>query len=102
MLSTQTTSPPSVCPPHPFLLNHAPSLAEKKALVRSDNATRSLVSQGRLSITAGTFFSLGHSSIVVVVNIAIAASAAVYDNLGGPSLSLSPLLHIWAYRRNDR
>ncbi|WVQ71527.1 hypothetical protein IAR50_001066 [Cryptococcus sp. DSM 104548] len=46
-----------------------------------DNATRQLVSQGQLPITCGLFFSLGHSTIVIVVNIAIAVSVDVYDKL---------------------
>lgn len=37
-----------------------------------DNATRQMVSLGRLPMTCGLFFSLGHSTIVMAVNIAIA------------------------------
>lgn len=37
-----------------------------------DNATRQMVSMGRLPITCGLWFSLGHSTIVIVVNVAIA------------------------------
>lgn len=32
-----------------------------------DNATRGLIQLGQLSVTAGLYFSLGHSTIVVVV-----------------------------------
>ena len=32
-----------------------------------DNATRALISLGQLPVTCGLFFSLGHSSIVIVV-----------------------------------
>ncbi|OWZ63602.1 hypothetical protein AYX14_03272 [Cryptococcus neoformans] len=46
-----------------------------------DNATRQLVSQGQLPITCGLFFSLGHSTIVIVVNVAIAVSVDIYDKL---------------------
>ncbi|WWC88236.1 uncharacterized protein L201_003142 [Kwoniella dendrophila CBS 6074] len=46
-----------------------------------DNATRQLVSLGHLPITCGLFFSLGHSTIVIVVNIAIAISVDIYDKL---------------------
>jgi high-affinity nickel-transport protein len=42
-----------------------------------------MVSLGRLPLTCGLFFSLGHSTIVIVVNIAIAISASVYDKLDG-------------------
>lgn len=57
-----------------------------------DNATRQMVSMGRLPLTCGLFFSLGHSTIVIAVNIAIAirfavtvqadSSVDVYDRLG--------------------
>ncbi|KAL7422215.1 hypothetical protein Q5752_002861 [Cryptotrichosporon argae] len=46
-----------------------------------DNATRQLVSRGRLPMTCGLFFSLGHSTIVIAVNIAIAISVDIYDKL---------------------
>ncbi|KLO05649.1 NicO-domain-containing protein [Schizopora paradoxa] len=54
-----------------------------------DNATRGLISLGQLPVTCGLFFSLGHSTIVIAVNIAIAISSNVYDkfinatNVGG-------------------
>ncbi|CAE6421763.1 unnamed protein product [Rhizoctonia solani] len=66
-----------------------------------DNATRGLIQLGQLSVTAGLYFSLGHSTIVVVVVgpiiirkrllpivcqiIAIAISTDVYDRIGGVS-----------------
>lgn len=37
-----------------------------------DNATRQMVSLGQLPMTCGLFFSLGHSTIVIAVNIALA------------------------------
>lgn len=37
---------------------------------------------GRLPLTCGLFFSLGHSTIVIAVNIAIAISVDIYDRLG--------------------
>ena len=42
-----------------------------------DNSTRHLVSLGKLPITCGLFFSLGHSTIVIVVNVAIAIRLAL-------------------------
>ncbi|KAI0269739.1 high-affinity nickel-transport protein-domain-containing protein [Gloeopeniophorella convolvens] len=48
-----------------------------------DNATRGLISLGQLPVTCGLFFSLGHSTIVIVVNIAIAISTGVADKIGG-------------------
>ncbi|CAE6465906.1 unnamed protein product, partial [Rhizoctonia solani] len=50
-----------------------------------DNATRGLIQLGQLSVTAGLYFSLGHSTIVVVVIVAIAISTDVYDRIGGVS-----------------
>ncbi|OSD07399.1 NicO-domain-containing protein [Trametes coccinea BRFM310] len=48
-----------------------------------DNATRSLINMGQLPVTCGLFFSLGHSTIVIVVNIAIAISTDVYNHIDG-------------------
>ncbi|KAK0221791.1 NicO-domain-containing protein [Armillaria fumosa] len=48
-----------------------------------DNATRGLISMGQLPVTCGLYFSLGHSTIVVVVNIAIAISSDVYEKING-------------------
>jgi len=47
-----------------------------------DNATRGLIGMGKLSVTCGLFFSLGHSTVVIVVNVAIAISTNVYDKIG--------------------
>ncbi|KAE9392833.1 NicO-domain-containing protein [Gymnopus androsaceus JB14] len=46
-----------------------------------DNATRGLIAMGQLSVTCGLFFSLGHSTIVIVVNIAIAISTNIANRL---------------------
>ncbi|KAF9242515.1 NicO-domain-containing protein [Melanogaster broomeanus] len=48
-----------------------------------DNATRTLINHGRLSVTCGLFFSLGHSTIVLVVVVAIVISTSVYNKLDG-------------------
>ncbi|KAI0252388.1 high-affinity nickel-transport protein-domain-containing protein [Lactifluus subvellereus] len=48
-----------------------------------DNATRGLISLGQLPVTCGLFFSLGHSTIVIAVNVAIAISTDVADKIGG-------------------
>ncbi|KAG7440854.1 NicO-domain-containing protein [Guyanagaster necrorhizus] len=48
-----------------------------------DNATRGLISMGQLPVTCGLFFSLGHSTIVVVVNVAIAISTDIYEKIDG-------------------
>src|SRR3984957_163861 len=41
-----------------------------------DNVTRKLMQEGRQPMTVGLFFSLGHSTIVVALSVAIAAAAA--------------------------
>ncbi|KAF5348543.1 hypothetical protein D9756_009585 [Leucocoprinus leucothites] len=46
-----------------------------------DNATRALINIGQLPITCGLFFSLGHSTIVIAVTVAIAISTDVYNRL---------------------
>ncbi|KAJ7134716.1 high-affinity nickel-transport protein-domain-containing protein [Mycena epipterygia] len=46
-----------------------------------DNATRGLINLGQLPVTCGLFFSLGHSTIVIVVNVAIAISSSIYNKL---------------------
>ncbi|KAJ8473607.1 hypothetical protein ONZ51_g7756 [Trametes cubensis] len=38
---------------------------------------------GQLPVTCGLFFSLGHSTIVIVVNVAIAISTDVYNHIDG-------------------
>ncbi|KAI0283898.1 high-affinity nickel-transport protein-domain-containing protein [Russula aff. rugulosa BPL654] len=48
-----------------------------------DNATRGLISLGQLPVTCGLFFSLGHSTIVIAVNVAIAISTHVADKIDG-------------------
>jgi hypothetical protein len=53
-----------------------------------DNATRALLAIDPLSlpITVGLFFSLGHSTIVIIVNIAISISTSVFDRIDGGRL----------------
>ncbi|OQO11044.1 hypothetical protein B0A48_05299 [Cryoendolithus antarcticus] len=55
-----------------------------------DLMTRRLIASGRRPVTVGTFFSLGHSTIVVVTSIVVAASSAAiserfgaFSNVGG-------------------
>jgi high-affinity nickel-transport protein len=44
-----------------------------------DNVTRKLMAEGRRPITTGFFFSLGHSTVVVLASVAIAATAVALD-----------------------
>ncbi|KAI0345970.1 NicO-domain-containing protein [Trametopsis cervina] len=62
---------------------HATAVMIHRADNAIDNATRSLISLGQLPVTCGLFFSLGHSSIVIAVNIAIAISTSVYEHIDG-------------------
>ncbi|KAF8500611.1 high-affinity nickel-transport protein-domain-containing protein [Gautieria morchelliformis] len=48
-----------------------------------DNATRNFINLNQLPVTCGLYFSLGHSTIVIAVNVAIAISSDVYNKLGG-------------------
>jgi high-affinity nickel-transport protein len=69
-----------------------------------DNVVRKLMGEGRQPLSVGFFFSLGHSSIVVLASVVIAATAAgMKDSLGavheaggviGTALSASFLLVI--------
>src|SRR5215831_17854479 len=55
-----------------------------------DNVTRKLMQEGKRPVGVGFFFSLGHSTVVVLASIAIAATAmalntqlAAWHSLGG-------------------
>ena len=55
-----------------------------------DLLTRRLIATGRRPVTVGTFFSLGHSTIVIVTSVVVAATAAGvskrfdgFSNVGG-------------------
>ncbi|KAM0754544.1 NicO-domain-containing protein [Meredithblackwellia eburnea MCA 4105] len=50
-------------------------------IVAIDNVTRNLVAMGQLPITCGLFFSIGHSSIVVGVTIAIIISVSSIEKI---------------------
>jgi len=45
-----------------------------------DNVTRKLMQEGRRPVAVGLFFSLGHSTIVVALSIAIAVTATALQN----------------------
>ncbi|GAA6015519.1 hypothetical protein JCM11491_004380 [Sporobolomyces phaffii] len=54
-------------------------------IVAIDNVTRNLVSMGKLPVTVGLFFSLGHSTIVICMTIAIIVAVSAIDKL--PNIS---------------
>ncbi|MGB8364472.1 MAG: HoxN/HupN/NixA family nickel/cobalt transporter [Rhizomicrobium sp.] len=58
-----------------FGLRHA---VDADHIAAIDNVTRKLMQDGKRPITVGFFFSLGHSSIVVLASAAIAATALVF------------------------
>jgi high-affinity nickel-transport protein len=60
-----------------FGLRHA---VDADHIAAIDNVTRKLMQQGKRPITVGLMFSLGHSTIVIVGSIAIAATALALQN----------------------
>jgi len=55
-----------------FGLRHA---VDADHIAAIDNVTRKLMQEGKRPVTVGLMFSLGHSSIVVVLSVAVAATA---------------------------
>jgi nickel/cobalt transporter (NiCoT) family protein len=45
-------------------------------MVCADLMTRRLIVSGQRPVTVGTFFSLGHNTIVIITSIVVAATAA--------------------------
>ena len=60
-----------------FGLRHA---VDADHIAAIDNVVRKLMQEGKRPFSVGFFFSLGHSTIVVLAAVAIAASAAVFQN----------------------
>jgi len=65
-----------------FGLRHA---VDADHIAAIDNVTRKLVQEGQRPVTVGFFFSLGHSTVVVALSVAI-AFAAVFVKHGLPQL----------------
>jgi high-affinity nickel-transport protein len=76
---------------HPVLLGTALlaySLGARHAvdadhIAAIDNVTRKLLQQGKRSVGVGLFFSLGHSTVVVLASIAIALGAGELQHFAG-------------------
>jgi nickel/cobalt transporter (NiCoT) family protein len=76
---------------HPVLLGTALlaySLGARHAvdadhIAAIDNVTRKLLQQGKRSVGVGLFFSLGHSTVVVLASIAIAFGAGELQHVAG-------------------
>lgn len=60
-----------------FGLRHA---VDADHIVAIDSVTRKLMQQGKRPISVGTFFSLGHSTIVILASLAIAVSAISFSD----------------------
>ena len=58
-----------------FGLRHA---VDADHIAAIDNVTRKLMQEGKRPVAVGFFFSLGHSSIVVLASVAVAATAAAF------------------------
>jgi len=83
-----------------FGLRHA---VDADHIAAIDNVTRKLMQQGKRPVTVGLMFSLGHSTIVVVGSIAIAATALALQHridgvrdLGGVIGTLVSTLFLFA------
>src|SRR5277367_2990188 len=63
-----------------FGLRHA---VDADHIAAIDNVTRKLMQAGKRPVSVGFFFALGHSTIVVLATVAIAATATAFkDQLG--------------------
>jgi high-affinity nickel-transport protein len=60
-----------------FGLRHA---LDADHIAAIDNATRKLMQEGKRPITLGLFFSLGHSTVVVLATIGVALATATFKN----------------------
>lgn len=60
-----------------FGLRHA---VDADHIAAIDNVTRKLMQQGSRPVAVGTFFSLGHSTIVILASLGLALTAASFKN----------------------
>jgi nickel/cobalt transporter (NiCoT) family protein len=60
-----------------FGLRHA---IDADHIAAIDNVTRKLMQEGKRPVSVGFFFSLGHSSIVILASVAIAATAMAFKS----------------------
>jgi high-affinity nickel-transport protein len=71
---------PSAVLAYAFGLRHA---VDADHIAAIDNSTRKLMQDGKRPVAVGLFFSLGHSTIVVALSLALAASATVAGDVPG-------------------
>src|SRR6266699_4511860 len=60
-----------------FGLRHA---VDADHIAAIDNVTRKLMQEGKRPLAAGFFFSLGHSTVVVLASIGVAVTAAAFQD----------------------
>jgi high-affinity nickel-transport protein len=60
-----------------FGLRHA---VDADHIAAIDNVTRKLMQEGKRPVSVGFFFSLGHSTVVVLLSVALAATAAMLQD----------------------
>ena len=60
-----------------FGLRHA---VDADHIAAIDNVTRKLMQEGKKPLTVGLFFSLGHSTVVVLASIGVAVTAAAFSD----------------------
>jgi nickel/cobalt transporter (NiCoT) family protein len=72
-----------------FGLRHA---VDADHIAAIDNVTRKLVQDGKRPAAVGFFFSLGHSTIVVLASVAIAATATAFKDRFGAFQSVGGVL----------
>ena len=61
-------------------------------LAAIDNVTRKLIQSGQHSVSVGLFFSLGHSTIVIIASIAIAVTATAVKKKFGDFQAIGSLI----------
>src|SRR5205085_1553033 len=60
-----------------FGLRHA---VDADHIAAIDNVTRKLMQEGKQPLTVGLFFSLGHSTVVILATIGVALAAAAFKD----------------------
>ena len=72
-----------------FGLRHA---VDADHIAAIDNVTRKLMNEGKRPLATGLFFSLGHSTVVILASIGVAATATAYKNQLGQFHSIGSII----------
>ncbi len=78
-----------------FGLRHA---VDADHIAAIDNVVRKLMQEEKRPLTAGFFFSLGHSSVVVIATIAVAVTAVALERQFGAFKSVGGIIGTFAVR----